>query len=84
MPVVLPVGQPSGRPRRGRPPSHREAVGLLAEMYASYRLEFLRVWRAHDRAPLAFAPYDAPAPDPALVVVEPGLLADLRANPLPG
>ena len=65
-------------------PSHREAVGLLAEMYASYRLEFLRVWRAHDRAPLAFAPYDAPAPDPALAGVEPGLLADLRANPLPG
>jgi hypothetical protein len=66
------------RAAAGRP-AHREAVGLLHEMYATYTLEFLRVSRAHDRASLEFAPYDAvpggaptgrpePAPDPGFVL----------------
>ena len=69
------------RAAAGRP-AHIEAVGLLHEMYASYTLEFLRVTRAHDRAPLEFAPYDAvpaattpraPAGLPA-PLVDPGLV----------
>ena len=65
-------------------PSHREAVGLLAEMYASYRLEFLRVWRAHDRRSARVRAVRRAVPGPDPVVVEPGFLADLHANPLPG
>ena len=71
------------RAASGRP-AHREAVSLLNEMYAAYTLEFLRVSREHDRAPLAFAPYDAPPDGRGPVVADPGLVPDLRANPLPG
>ena len=75
------------RAAAGRP-AHIEAVGLLGEMYATYTLEFLRVRREHDRAPLEFEPYDAvpPAaatPDPAALGADPsGRLPDLQANPL--
>ena len=49
------------RSAAGRP-AHVEAVGLLDEMYESYRLEFLRVRRLHDRAPLEFEPWFAAPP----------------------
>ena len=71
----------------GPPPAGRRIARrsrLLNEMYAAYTLEFLRVSREHDRAPLEFAPYDAPPDDRGPVVAEPGLVPDLRANPLPG
>jgi hypothetical protein len=70
------------RSAAGRP-AHREAVALLGEMYATYTLEFLRVRREHDRAPLEFEPYDAvpppaptPGPDPS------GRLPDFQTQPL--
>jgi hypothetical protein len=56
-------------------PAHREAVTLLHEMYASYALEFHRVWR-HAGGPLHFEAYDRPQPapvDPLPEVHAPGL-----------
>jgi hypothetical protein len=65
--------------------AHREAVGLLHEMYASYRLEFLRVTRAHRRAALAFAPYDAiPSDAHDLPAAAPGLVPEFLPLALPG
>ena len=40
-------------------PAHIEAVGLIAEMYERYTLEFHRVGREAG-GPLTFAPYDSP------------------------
>jgi hypothetical protein len=65
-------------------PSHVAAVSLLGEMYATYTLEFLRVRRAHEGAPLVFEPYDgppsvsastsdAPLPEPSLAGLRPAL-----------
>lgn len=42
--------------------AHAEAALLVHEMYESYRLEFLRVWKTHPGAALQFEPYDLPAP----------------------
>ena len=39
-------------------PDHVEAVGLIAEMYERYTLEFLRVHGTGGGAPLSFEPYD--------------------------
>ena len=43
-------------------PAHAEAAQLVHEMYDTYRLEFLRVTKAHAGAPLEFEPFDRPAP----------------------
>jgi hypothetical protein len=43
-------------------PAHAEAALLVHEMYDSYRLEFLRVWKSHVDAPFQFEPFDQPAP----------------------
>ncbi len=51
------------RAASGRP-LHREAAGLVAVMYQSYALEFLRL-RRDAGGPLRFEPYDAPAATPA-------------------
>lgn len=40
-------------------PAHARAAALVAEMYATYTLEFLRV-RKVTGAPLSFEPWDAP------------------------
>ncbi|HYH93085.1 MAG TPA: hypothetical protein VD763_08000 [Candidatus Saccharimonadales bacterium] len=66
-------------------PKHLEAVGLLHEMYAAYTLEFLRVTRAHDNAPLVFAPYDAAPPIDADLPVptSPQAMPPLDAGPAP-
>jgi hypothetical protein len=65
--------------------AHREAVGLLHEMYASYRLEFLRVTRPHRRAALAFAPYDAIPPEAHdLPAPTPGFVPEFLPHALPG
>ncbi|MFL5778496.1 MAG: hypothetical protein ACJ761_06095 [Chloroflexota bacterium] len=42
-------------------PAHRDAVGLLNQMYAAYNLEFLRVQKSTAKAPLQFEPYSAGA-----------------------
>ena len=41
-------------------PAHAEAALLVHEMYDSYRLEFLRVWKTDPRAALQFEPFDQP------------------------
>lgn len=43
-------------------PAHVQAAQLVHEMYDTYRLEFLRVSKAHAGAPLEFEPFDRPAP----------------------
>ena len=43
-------------------PAHVRAVSLIREMYETYTLEFLRVTRRTPGGPLAFEPYDRPAP----------------------
>jgi hypothetical protein len=43
--------------------AHRQAVGILQEMYAQYALEFHRVRRQAGGA-LTFEPYDVPEPAP--------------------
>ncbi len=39
-------------------PAHVQAAQLVHEMYATYRLEFVRVRKRHAGAPLEFEPYD--------------------------
>lgn len=41
-------------------PAHAQAAQLVHEMYATYRLEFLRACKAHVGAALEFEPYDPP------------------------
>jgi hypothetical protein len=41
-------------------PAHAHAAQLVHEMYSAYRLEFLRVRKAHPAAPLEFEPFDRP------------------------
>ena len=43
-------------------PAHAEAALIVHEMYESYRLEFLRVWKAGPDEALQFEPFDQPAP----------------------
>jgi heme-degrading monooxygenase HmoA len=52
------------REASGRP-AHALASAIVREMYASYRLEFYRVFKAAGGAAFEFEPYDRPAqPDP--------------------
>jgi hypothetical protein len=67
------------RAAAGRP-AHREAVGLIAETYEEYTLEFLRVRKRDGASSLDFEPFDAasahePAPAP--------LSPQLGFNPAP-
>jgi hypothetical protein len=48
------------RAAAGRP-AHLDAVQLIGETYAEYRLEFYRLRKANARGRLEFAPYDAVA-----------------------
>ena len=70
------------RSAAGRP-AHVEAVGLLHEMYESYTLEFLRVRRPHDRAPLEFEPWDAVPPAHGRPAVDGGPLPEFQPGALP-
>jgi hypothetical protein len=53
------TGRQEARTAAGRP-AHAEAARLVHEMYATYRLEFLRLRKAHAGAALEFEPWDAP------------------------
>ena len=64
-------------------PAHVEAVGLLDEMYESYRLEFLRVRRVHDRASLEFEPWFAAPPVHDEPAVDGGHLPEFQPGALP-
>lgn len=64
-------------------PAHVEAVGLLDEMYESYRLEFLRVRRPHDRAPLEFEPWFAAPPAHDEPAADAGHLPEFQPGALP-
>ncbi len=62
-------------------PLHAEAAGLVAEMYETYTLEFLRLRREADE-PLRFEAYDAPARVPASAPLTPPPVAtDLSSAP---
>jgi hypothetical protein len=64
-------------------PLHAEAAGLVAEMYETYTLEFLRL-RREAEGPLRFEAYDAPAPAPATAPLTPPPVAtDLSSASLP-
>ena len=55
------------RAAAGRP-AHADAVSIVGEMYAEYRLEFLRLRKTDPTGGFAFEPYDAaslPEADPA-------------------
>ena len=43
-------------------PGHAEAALIVHEMYDSYRLEFVRVWKSQRDGPLQFEPFDKPTP----------------------
>jgi hypothetical protein len=65
--------------------AHREAVGILDEMYAQYALEFHRVRRQAGGA-LTFEPYDVPGPAPMAPPTMPpahGTLPGLTIRPAP-
>ena len=84
LPVVLPLDRTA--PTLGAPPAGRpivEAVGLLHEMYESYTLEFLRVRRLHDRAPLEFEPWYAAPPVHGRPAVDGGHLPEFQPGALP-
>ena len=42
-------------------PGHAEAALIVHEMYDSYRLEFLRMWKTDPGTALQFEPFDQPA-----------------------
>jgi hypothetical protein len=63
-----------------RRPAHMEAVSLIAETYAEYTLEFIRMRKADAGAALTFAPYDTvpalqavPGPEVSTLVPSPTL-----------
>ena len=69
--------------------AHRQAVGILQEMYAQYALEFHRV-RRHAGGALTFEPYELSEPAPMAPPTTPdatppadGLLPGLAIRPAP-
>jgi hypothetical protein len=55
-------------------PAHRDAVTLIAQMYAEYALEFIRLRKRITRSALEFAPYDAVRPPAARPSMSPPAL----------
>jgi hypothetical protein len=51
--------RPAARAAAGQP-AHAQAAQLVHEMYSAYRLEFVRVRKAHRSASLEFEPFDRP------------------------
>jgi hypothetical protein len=73
------TGRAEARAAAGRP-AHADAVSIVREMYAEYRLEFLRLRKTDPTSDFAFEPYDASS----LPEADPGRAPSASLSPAPG